>query len=164
MLVVQELVRTSAQASQTRLYAQRAGERAGLGGPGIPAPTTNRPVGPARRAVASTGCWAAHQTSWTGSITASNPRAFCSSPMSAKPQARTGNLGRGSQTLATLVLIFAASQLFVHQLDATGPMLGLPATVTAACCCHPSPPNCPRITCWSTALRQGVGDVVDCRS
>jgi cation:H+ antiporter len=36
-----------------------------------------------------------------------------------------------TQTLATLVLIFAASQLFVHQLDAIGPMLGLPATVTA---------------------------------
>jgi cation:H+ antiporter len=36
-----------------------------------------------------------------------------------------------TQTLATLVVIFAASQLFVHQLDAIGPMLGLPATVTA---------------------------------
>jgi cation:H+ antiporter len=35
------------------------------------------------------------------------------------------------QTLATLVVIFAASQLFVHQLDAIGPMLGLPAAVTA---------------------------------
>ncbi|MCW2640963.1 MAG: putative calcium/sodium:proton antiporter, partial [Dactylosporangium sp.] len=36
-----------------------------------------------------------------------------------------------TQTLATLVVIFAASQLFVHQLDAIGPMLGLSATVTA---------------------------------
>jgi cation:H+ antiporter len=36
-----------------------------------------------------------------------------------------------TQTLLTLVIIFAASQLFVHQLDAIGPMLGLPATVTA---------------------------------
>ncbi|MCW2640713.1 MAG: hypothetical protein JWP76_3019, partial [Dactylosporangium sp.] len=36
-----------------------------------------------------------------------------------------------TQTLATLVVIFAASQLFVHQLDAIGPMLGLPAAVTA---------------------------------
>ncbi len=35
------------------------------------------------------------------------------------------------QTLATLVVIFAASQLFVRQLDAIGPMLGLSATVTA---------------------------------
>jgi cation:H+ antiporter len=36
-----------------------------------------------------------------------------------------------TQTLATLVVIFAASQLFVHQLDTIGPMLGLSATVTA---------------------------------
>jgi cation:H+ antiporter len=36
-----------------------------------------------------------------------------------------------TQTLATLAMIFAASQLFVHQLDAIGPMLGLPAAVTA---------------------------------
>jgi cation:H+ antiporter len=35
------------------------------------------------------------------------------------------------QTLATLAVIFVASQLFVHQLDAIGPMLGLPAAVTA---------------------------------
>lgn len=35
------------------------------------------------------------------------------------------------QTLATLTVIFFASQLFVHQLDAIGPMLGLPAAVTA---------------------------------
>jgi cation:H+ antiporter len=36
-----------------------------------------------------------------------------------------------TQTLVTLAVIFAASQLFVHQLDAIGPMLGLPAAVTA---------------------------------
>ena len=36
-----------------------------------------------------------------------------------------------AQTLATLIVIFGASQLFVHQLDAIGPMLGLPAAVTA---------------------------------
>lgn len=36
-----------------------------------------------------------------------------------------------AQTLATLGLIFAASQLFVRQLDAIGPMLGIPAAVTA---------------------------------
>jgi cation:H+ antiporter len=36
-----------------------------------------------------------------------------------------------TQTLGALAVIFAASQLFVKQLDAVGPMLGLPATVTA---------------------------------
>jgi cation:H+ antiporter len=36
-----------------------------------------------------------------------------------------------TQTLVTLVVIFIASQLFVRQLEAVGPMLGLPATVTA---------------------------------
>lgn len=35
------------------------------------------------------------------------------------------------QTLATLVAIFWAAQSFVGQLDAVGPMLGLPASVTA---------------------------------
>jgi cation:H+ antiporter len=35
------------------------------------------------------------------------------------------------QALLTLAIIFAASQLFVHELDAIGPMLGLPAAVTA---------------------------------
>jgi cation:H+ antiporter len=35
------------------------------------------------------------------------------------------------QTLVTLAIIFVASQLFVLQLDAIGPLLGLPATVTA---------------------------------
>lgn len=35
------------------------------------------------------------------------------------------------QTLATLLVIFFASQLFVKQLDAIGPMLGLPTAVTA---------------------------------
>lgn len=36
-----------------------------------------------------------------------------------------------TQTLATLVIIFVASQVFVRQLDTIGPMLGLPAAVTA---------------------------------
>ncbi|MBT0767570.1 sodium:calcium antiporter [Kineosporia sp. J2-2] len=36
-----------------------------------------------------------------------------------------------AQTAGTLVVIFIASQLFVHQLDAIGPMLGLSGTVTA---------------------------------
>ncbi|MFF7929304.1 sodium:calcium antiporter [Streptomyces mirabilis] len=36
-----------------------------------------------------------------------------------------------AQTLVTLVVIFFASQLFVKQLDAIGPMLGLSAAVTA---------------------------------
>jgi cation:H+ antiporter len=35
------------------------------------------------------------------------------------------------QTLVTLAVIFGASQLFVRQLDEVGPMIGLPATVTA---------------------------------
>jgi cation:H+ antiporter len=35
------------------------------------------------------------------------------------------------QVVATLVIIFAASQLFVRQLDAVGPMLGLSAAVSA---------------------------------
>jgi cation:H+ antiporter len=36
-----------------------------------------------------------------------------------------------AQTLLTLVVIFFSSQLFVQQLDAVGPMLGLSASVTA---------------------------------
>nr|WP_205861611.1 sodium:calcium antiporter [Planosporangium flavigriseum] len=36
-----------------------------------------------------------------------------------------------TQTLITLVIVFIASQIFVHQLEAVGPMLGLPPTVTA---------------------------------
>jgi cation:H+ antiporter len=36
-----------------------------------------------------------------------------------------------TQTLVTLAIIFGASHLFVAQLDAIGPMLGLPAAVTA---------------------------------
>jgi cation:H+ antiporter len=36
-----------------------------------------------------------------------------------------------TQTLVTLAIIFVTSQLFVHQLDAIGPLLGLSATVTA---------------------------------
>ncbi|GAA0317847.1 hypothetical protein NE235_06455 [Actinoallomurus spadix] len=36
-----------------------------------------------------------------------------------------------TQTLVTLMIIFFASQLFVHQLDVIGPMIGLPAAVTA---------------------------------
>lgn len=36
-----------------------------------------------------------------------------------------------TQTAATLVVIFIASQLFVHQLDAIGPMIGLSGAVTA---------------------------------
>nr|WP_205863876.1 sodium:calcium antiporter [Planosporangium mesophilum] len=36
-----------------------------------------------------------------------------------------------AQTTVTLVVVFIASQVFVRQLEAVGPMLGLPATVTA---------------------------------
>jgi cation:H+ antiporter len=35
------------------------------------------------------------------------------------------------QTLGSLAVIFVASQFFVHQLDVIGPMIGLPAAVTA---------------------------------
>ena len=35
------------------------------------------------------------------------------------------------QTLGALAVIFVASQIFVHQLDAIGPMLGLSGAVTA---------------------------------
>lgn len=35
------------------------------------------------------------------------------------------------QAIVTLLIIFVASQLFVHALEAIGPMLGLPAAVTA---------------------------------
>ncbi|MFB9834201.1 sodium:calcium antiporter [Actinoallomurus acaciae] len=36
-----------------------------------------------------------------------------------------------TQALVTLAIIFVASQLFVHALEAIGPMIGLPAAVTA---------------------------------
>lgn len=36
-----------------------------------------------------------------------------------------------TQAVVTLVVIFVASQLFVHSLEAIGPMIGLPAAVTA---------------------------------
>lgn len=36
-----------------------------------------------------------------------------------------------TQTLVSLAVVFGASQLFVHQLDALGPLLGLPAAVIA---------------------------------
>jgi cation:H+ antiporter len=36
-----------------------------------------------------------------------------------------------TQALVTLAVIFVASQLFVHSLEAIGPMIGLPAAVTA---------------------------------
>lgn len=41
------------------------------------------------------------------------------------------NWAVGVQTVASLIVIFAASQLFVIQLEWAGPALGLPATVTA---------------------------------
>jgi cation:H+ antiporter len=51
-----------------------------------------------------------------------------------KLQPRRGTPARGaviSQTLLTLVVIFAASQLFVRQLEWAGPALGLPSVVVA---------------------------------
>jgi cation:H+ antiporter len=53
-------------------------------------------------------------------------------PLKIQPKAATpATWAVVAQTLATLVVIFFASQLFVHQLDAVGPMIGLPAAVTA---------------------------------
>ncbi|MGW8473424.1 sodium:calcium antiporter [Streptomyces sp. NPDC055898] len=53
-------------------------------------------------------------------------------PLKLQPQAATpATWAVVVQTLATLVVIFFASQLFVKQLDAIGPMLGLSAAVTA---------------------------------
>jgi cation:H+ antiporter len=53
-------------------------------------------------------------------------------PLKLQPRAASpATWAVATQTLATLVVIFFASQLFVHQLDAIGPMLGLSAAVTA---------------------------------
>jgi cation:H+ antiporter len=53
-------------------------------------------------------------------------------PLRLQPKAaRPSRLAVIGQTLGTLVVIFAASQLFVHQLEWVGPQLGLSATVTA---------------------------------
>jgi cation:H+ antiporter len=53
-------------------------------------------------------------------------------PLKLRPHATNPELWAVvAQTLATLLIIFLASQLFVKQLDAIGPMLGLPAAVTA---------------------------------
>lgn len=46
-------------------------------------------------------------------------------------RAEPANWAVAVQTLATLVVIFVASQVFVHQLDAIGPALGLPPAVVA---------------------------------
>jgi cation:H+ antiporter len=53
-------------------------------------------------------------------------------PLKIQPRrARPTGVAIAAQTLATLGLIFAASQLFVTQLEWAGPALGLPASVTA---------------------------------
>src|SRR3954447_1373987 len=53
-------------------------------------------------------------------------------PLKLQPKAASPSTGVVVvQTVATLVVIFFASQLFVKQLDAIGPMLGLSAAVTA---------------------------------
>jgi cation:H+ antiporter len=46
-------------------------------------------------------------------------------------RARPATWAIAVQTLATLAVIFFASQFFVHQLEAIGPMIGLPAAITA---------------------------------
>jgi cation:H+ antiporter len=53
-------------------------------------------------------------------------------PLRLQPRRESpANWAVAAQALVTLAVIFVASQLFVHQLDAIGPMLGLPAAVTA---------------------------------
>jgi cation:H+ antiporter len=53
-------------------------------------------------------------------------------PLKLQPTAKTpATWAVLTQTAGTLVVIFIASQLFVHQLDAIGPMIGLSTTVTA---------------------------------
>jgi cation:H+ antiporter len=53
-------------------------------------------------------------------------------PLKLQPRAiRPATAAVLAQTVGTLVVIFVSSQLFVHQLDAIGPMLGLSGAVTA---------------------------------
>jgi cation:H+ antiporter len=53
-------------------------------------------------------------------------------PLKLQPRAvRPANVAVLAQTLGALAVIFVSSQLFVHQLDAIGPMLGLSGAVTA---------------------------------
>jgi len=53
-------------------------------------------------------------------------------PLKLQPQAvRPATAAVLVQTLGALSLIFVASQIFVHQLDAIGPMLGLSGAITA---------------------------------
>jgi cation:H+ antiporter len=53
-------------------------------------------------------------------------------PLKLQPRAvRPANVAVLVQTLGALAVIFVSSQLFVHQLDAIGPMLGLSGAVTA---------------------------------
>jgi cation:H+ antiporter len=53
-------------------------------------------------------------------------------PLKLQPRAiQPANVAVLAQTLGALVVIFVSSQLFVHQLDAIGPMLGLSGAVTA---------------------------------
>jgi cation:H+ antiporter len=53
-------------------------------------------------------------------------------PLKLQPRAlQPANVAVLAQTLGALAVIFVSSQLFVHQLDAIGPMLGLSGAVTA---------------------------------
>src|SRR6201996_7573072 len=53
-------------------------------------------------------------------------------PLKLQPRAAyPANVAVLAQTLGALAVIFVSSQLFVHQLDAIGPMLGLAGAVTA---------------------------------
>jgi len=54
-------------------------------------------------------------------------------PLKLQPRAaQPANAAVLTQTLGALAVIFVSSQLFVHQLDAVGPMLGLSGAVTMA--------------------------------
>jgi cation:H+ antiporter len=59
-----------------------------------------------------------------------------------------------TQTLVTLAVIFVASQLFVRQLEAVGPMLGLSASVTALLL-SPIATELPEIMNAIISVRQG---------
>jgi cation:H+ antiporter len=53
-------------------------------------------------------------------------------PLRLQPRRRTpATWAVATQALVTLAVIFVASQLFVHALEAIGPMIGLPAAATA---------------------------------
>ena len=80
-------------------------------------------------------------------------------PLKLQPRAESpATWAVAAQTLATLAVIFFASQLFVRQLDAVGPMLGLSATVTALLL-SPIATELPEIMNAIIWVRQGKTDL-----